>query len=212
MLNQLFGQICLFIVAYFIGSFPTGIIYGRMFFNKDVRNYGSGGSGATNIGRNFGFKAAAVVAIGDVLKGFIPVLLARIFYPDQHLLIMLVTGAAVVGHAYPIFANFKGGKIIATSIGAFLAIEPIIAVATVVILFSVIFLTSYVSLASLTSYGLITLYILFTSPYWEYRIGFVCLYLFAIYRHRENIQRLRQGNEKYIRWGFKYLKNRSKDN
>ena len=196
------GTIAFIILTYLIGSIPSGVIYSQMRHQRDVRHYGSGGTGATNIGRNFGFRAAVIVAFCDALKGFIPVLLALHFFNEPAIIIATML-AAVIGHAYPIFANFKGGKIVATSMGAFLAYDYKIAILVILAFFIILYLTSIVSLSSMLSYTLIACYYVMTSPILVVRIGFILLWLFVLYRHKDNIQRLRQGQERHIRWGLR---------
>lgn len=190
------------ILAYCIGSFPTGVLYSRSRHNIDVRSLGSGGSGATNVGRNFGFRAAVMVTTVDVLKGLIPVLIAKMVFADSHLTIMLTAIACVIGHAYPIWASFRGGKIVATSMGVLVAFNFWLALVTVIMLAVLIFVTSTVSLSAMTSYSIIALYIAFTNPEPIYKVGFICIALFLIYRHRANVQRLLNKNESRINWGL----------
>ena len=203
-LNFSFLGIVFVIFSYLLGATPTGVWYSLANHKIDVRTLGSGNSGATNIGRNFGFKAAAIVAVVDVLKGWIPILLAKLFFADQPLIIILTGIAAVIGHAYPVFANFKGGKIVATSIGVLLGFNFTLAVIQVICLFTILFITSLVSFSSLLSYGATTLYIIIAEPLWVYKLGFLVIYFFMVYRHRANIQRLINNQEPYLKWGLTY--------
>lgn len=195
------------ILAYCIGSFPTGVLYSRTRHDIDVRSLGSGGSGATNVGRNFGFRAAVMVTIVDVLKGLIPVLIAKNLFPESPLIIMATALACVIGHSYPLWAGFRGRKIVATSIGVLVAFNIYLALALVLILGLLIFLTSTVSLSSMTSYSIIALYIAITNPEPVYKVGFILIALLLLYRHRTNIQRLLKGNESRINWGLNKPKN-----
>lgn len=190
------------IISYLIGSFPTGVLYSKNQHNIDVRTLGSGGSGGTNIGRNFGFKAAVFVTAIDILKGLIPVLVAKAWFGDNTIVIMLTALACVIGHAYPIWANFKGGKIVATSIGVMLAFNFWIALVMVLTLGLIILITSTVSLSAMLSYSLTALYISFTYDELSYKVGFILSALFLLYRHRENINRLMKGTENRINFGF----------
>ena len=195
------------IISYLIGSFPTGVLYSKKQHNIDVRTLGSGGSGGTNIGRNFGFKAAVLVTAIDILKGLIPVFAAKAWFGGNSIVIMLTALACVIGHAYPIWANFKGGKIVATSIGVMLAFNFWIAIVMVLTLGLLILFTSIVSLSAMLSYSITALYIAFTYDQLSYKIGFILSALFLLYRHRENISRLIKGTENRINFGFNKPKN-----
>lgn len=201
-INNYFWPILYVYISYLIGSFPTGVLYSRMQHNIDVRTLGSGGSGGTNIGRNFGFRAAVIVTVVDILKGFIPVLLAKLWFPNMPIVIMATALACVIGHAYPIWASFKGGKIVATSIGVMLAFNFWIAIVMLISLGLLILFTSTVSLSAMISMSLASLYIAFAYPELEYKIGFILMALFLLYRHRANIQRLMNGTENRINFGF----------
>lgn len=190
------------ILSYLIGSFPTGVLYSKRQHNIDVRTLGSGGSGATNIGRNFGFKAALLVTAVDILKGFIPVFLAKMWFGNYPIIVVLTALACVIGHAYPIWASFKGGKIVATSIGVMLAFNFWIAIVMLITMGLLILITSTVSLSAMVSYSLTALYIAITYPEPSYKIGFIISALFLLYRHRANISRLLNGTENRINFGF----------
>ncbi|UUX34433.1 glycerol-3-phosphate 1-O-acyltransferase PlsY [Fundicoccus culcitae] len=199
---SIFTQLLWIAIGYLSGSIPTGVLYSKIFHKVDVRQLGSGNSGATNIGRNFGFKAAVIVSVIDILKGWIPILMVRQIFPNEHLLIMLVGIASVLGHAYPIFAGFKGGKIVSTSFGVLVGFNFWIGLMTALVLFAFIYLTSTISLSALSSYTLGALYILVTNDQIVYGIGFLLITLFMYYRHRANIQRILNGTESRISWGL----------
>lgn len=190
-------------IAYLVGSIPTSVWWGRAFFGMDVREHGSRNAGATNTFRVLGPKAGVPVLIIDILKGFLPVRLLPNFTelepdtaPWMWFRVALV-GAAVIGHLYPVFAGFKGGKGVATSLGGVLAVHPG-AAAICVAVFAVVFLLSrYVSLGSLCAaiafpLAVIVVYKEFSAV----KIGFaVVLCLLVFYTHRENIGRLLRGEE-----------------
>lgn len=192
----------LLLVAYFLGSVPSGVWYSLLQHKVDIRSLGSGNSGSTNIGRNFGFKAAAIVAVCDVLKGLLPVLITSWIFPENKWIVIIVGIAALMGHAYPIFANFKGGKVVATSIGILLATHFPLAIVQILTLFAILYITSIMSFSALLSFGAACLYILISSPFWAFKVGFLGIFLFMCYRHRENIQRLLQRQEREIGWGL----------
>ncbi|MGY3814294.1 glycerol-3-phosphate 1-O-acyltransferase PlsY [Globicatella sulfidifaciens] len=202
-------QFIFLFICYLLGSIPTGVWYSKMKHQIDVRELGSGNSGATNIGRNFGFKAAVFVSVIDVLKGLVAMLLAHYFYPHTDWVIMGAGIAAILGHAYPIFANFRGGKVVATSFAVLAGYNFFIGLSFVLVLFILIYLTSTISLAAITSYSLAALYVLFTQPL-IFGLGFVAIAAFMIYRHRTNVVRLMKGEESRINFGLRKPTNNSK--
>lgn len=191
------------VAAYLCGSIPTSVWWGRAFHGVDVREHGSKNAGATNTFRVLGAKAGIPVLFIDILKGFLPVRLIPNFSglepdsgPWMWFRVALVM-ASVVGHLYPVFAGFRGGKGVATSLGGILAVHPG-AAGICVLVFAVVFgLSRYVSLGSICaalSYPLAVLLIFHeTSPV---KIGFaIVLCLMVIYTHRQNIDRLLKGEE-----------------
>ena len=151
----MFYLISFIVLSYLIGSIPTSVWIGKIFYHKDIREYGSGNAGATNTFRVFGAKAGIPVFIFDALKGWGPAFLAQEFsylYPFSHdiLLFPIIIGTiAVIGHIFPIFAGFKGGKGVATILGMAVGIEPLGASICAGIFLIFLFLTKYVSLGSL---------------------------------------------------------------
>ena len=202
-------QFIFLFICYLLGSIPTGVWYSKMKHQIDVRELGSGNSGATNIGRNFGFKAAVFVSVIDVLKGLVAMLLAHYFYPHTNWVIMGAGIAAILGHAYPIFANFRGGKVVATSFAVLAGYNFFIGLSFVLVLFILIYLTSTISLAAITSFSLAALYVLFTQPL-IFGLGFVAITAFMIYRHRANVVRLMKGEESRINFGLRKPTNNSR--
>lgn len=197
------------IFAYLLGSIPTGVWYSHFKHQVDVRQLGSGNSGATNIGRNFGLKAAVIVTVIDVLKGLLAIALAKHLFLGQDFLIMGSGLAAVLGHAYPVFAHFKGGKVVATSFGVLAGFSLPIGLCATVLLFTFIYLSSMISLSAMTSYSMATLYVFFTQST-IYGSGFCLIALFMIYRHRANVIRLFKGEESRIAWGLNNPKKKDK--
>lgn len=204
-MNQLLaniGPILCILGAYLAGSIPTGVWYSKLIHRIDVRELGSGNSGGTNIGRNFGAVAAIIVIAVDILKGWIPILVTRQLFPELDWAIMLTGIASVIGHAYPIWAGFRGGKIVATSIGVLLGFNFPIAIIQIITFLVIVFLSSMVSLSAMVSYSLIAIYIFFTLPTKIFGIGFMFIALFMLYRHRANIQRILTGEESRIKFGL----------
>ena len=144
-------NIIFIIIAYLIGSFPTAVWIGNFFYNKDVREYGSGNAGATNTFRVLGKKAGIPVLLMDIFKGWLAVYFAS-FVSDNTIDTRLVFGiAAVIGHLFPIYTGFRGGKGIATLLGFMIGIEPIAAGICVVVFLTSFLISKYVSLSSIFS-------------------------------------------------------------
>ena len=186
--------------SYLIGSIPSGLIIGKL-RRVDIREYGSGNIGTTNVVRTLGAKFGAIVLIADVLKGVIAVLLAR-YIIGTPMGEMAAGFAAVVGHDWSLFLKFKGGRGVATSVGGILPMAmwaPLAAVTGVVIFITILALTRYVSLASITgSLSAVVAMAVFMGldrvP-WEYLVYIVVVVALIIYQHRDNISRLRSGTE-----------------
>lgn len=185
------------VLAYLLGSIPSGLIIGKAFFGKDIREHGSGNLGGTNSFRTLGIKAGMVVTIMDILKGTAAVLLPLLFDSELHMLIAGV--AAVIGHMYPVFANFRGGKAVATSGGVLLGYVPILFVLLLLVFFLCLFLTKYVSLSSILVAVFAFVYSLFTGDI-PLIIVIGALSFFVVFRHRANISRIKNKTEPKITW------------
>lgn len=185
------------LLAYLLGSIPSGLIVGKVFFGKDIREHGSGNLGGTNTFRTLGVKAGMAVSIADVLKGTLAAFLPVFFDSELH---MLAVGIfAVIGHMYPVFAGFRGGKAVATSGGVLLAYAPLLFVFMLLFFFICLYITKIVSLSSmLTAVGAF-IYSLFTADL-PLIIVVAVLASFVIYRHRANIVRIRNKTEPKIKW------------
>ena len=196
--------ILIFILAYLIGSFPTGVIVGKIFFAEDIRDYGSGNIGTTNSFRVFGPFAGSVVLIVDVLKGTLATNLPRIFHLNMPKYILLICGGlAILGHTFSIFLKFKGGKAVATSAGLFLGYNLKFFGICALIFLPLVFITSYVSLSSLIAVVLIFIAtFFFHDVFLEIIVGCIMIILFI--RHRSNIKRLLQHQENIIPFGLWY--------
>ncbi len=188
-------------ISYFIGSLPTGFIAGKWLKGIDIREVGSGSTGATNVLRHVGKRAALIVFILDVLKGVTPILLAK------HLLLsptwQIISGiAALSGHIWPIWLKWKGGKAVATGLGVFLGISWQVGLASLGIFLTVLSLSKTVSLSSISA--AISLPLLMFLSFQS--TGFSSAYLFVsvaamflvLWRHKSNIQRLKSGKEPKI--------------
>jgi glycerol-3-phosphate acyltransferase PlsY len=188
------------IIGYLIGSIPFGLIAGKL-RGIDIRKVGSGNIGATNIYRTFGIATALTVFALDLLKGTAAVLISNMIFPSP--LIAVISGlAAVIGHMYPVFIGFKGGKGSATGLGILLGIAPDIFVIAIVYVALAIAVTRYVSVTSITSVILLAMLMFALHKPVEYSIATVIVAILIIYRHIPNIKRLLSGSEPKI-WGRK---------
>lgn len=188
------------IFAYLAGSIPTAVWYGKIFHGVDVRQHGSGNAGATNSLRTLGKKAGIIVLIVDFLKGFLAVKAASLFLAETDSILPLIMGLAVIaGHIFPIFAQFRGGKGVATAMGVLVATFPWAALGCMVVFMIIVFATKYVSLGSIL--GALAFPIQLTFNLWndnadKYAIGFAWLiFIILAVMHRQNIQRLLKGTE-----------------
>ncbi len=193
-------------VSYLCGSLPSAVWWGKAFHGIDVREHGSLNAGATNTFRTLGAKAGVPVLLLDVAKGFLKVRLLQYLsglepYSDAWTLLrVLLVMAAVVGHLYPVFAGFRGGKGIATSLGGILALHPGSAMLCILVFFLVFAATRYVSLASLTAAVAfpVAVNLVFAEPSQVLRWFAVVLCAMVFFTHRQNIARLLKGNENRI--------------
>ena len=186
--------------SYLIGSIPSGLIIGKL-RRVDIREYGSGNIGTTNVLRTLGARYGALVLIADVFKGVIAVLLAR-YIIGSPMSEMAAGFAAVAGHDWSLFLKFKGGRGVATSLGGILPMAmwaPLAAVAGVVIFIALIALTRYVSLASimgsLSAVVAMAVFMGMDRVPWEYLVYIVVVVALIIFQHRDNISRLLSGTE-----------------
>ncbi|WP_017185719.1 glycerol-3-phosphate 1-O-acyltransferase PlsY [Alkalibacillus haloalkaliphilus] len=185
------------IIAYLFGSIPSALIIGKLFYKIDVREHGSGNLGATNTFRVLGSKAGLVVTILDILKGTAPVLIVVVLAPGIE---PLIVGAfAVIGHIYPLFAKFKGGKAVATSGGVLLGVSPLLFAILVLSFFVFLKLFKYVSLASILT-GVTAVVTTLIMQDLGLIIVTVFLAAFVIYRHTDNIKRIKNKTEPKITW------------
>lgn len=190
--------VIILILAYLLGSIPSGLIAGKVLRGIDIREHGSGNLGATNTFRILGKKAGLIVSLADIFKGTIATALPYLFQQtDLHPLIPGVM--AVIGHMFPVFAKFKGGKAVATSGGVLLwYATPMFFIMLVVFLVS-LYITKYVSLSSMIAAvaALIYSFIFGDLPL---IIVISILAIFVFYRHRANIKRIKNGTEPKITW------------
>lgn len=206
----------LILLAYLLGSIPTSVWIGRYFYSIDVREHGSGNAGSTNTIRTLGMKPGIVVLAVDLLKGFLAVNLIRlthIFIPGSQDFInfQLVLGAAaILGHIFPVYIGFKGGKGVATMFGMILAINTIPTLICVGIFLLVLFITKYVSLSSMVAGSAFPILLIFV-----FHTSFISLIVFSLVvaallliTHQKNIERLIRKEESKAT--FLYLRNRKR--
>lgn len=183
------------VISYLLGNLSFAYILGKIFMKKDVRDYGSGSSGATNAIRVFGAKIGVIVFIGDVLKGVVAVLIGKAISGEMG---GYIAGAfVIIGHNWPALLNFKGGKGVATTAGVMLIINPFVSLICFLIGLTIAFATRIVSLGSIIGMSLAPIVIIvFVRPF-NIQLFVFCLFVvsMSIYRHRENIKRLLAGKE-----------------
>lgn len=198
------NTILVLLSAYLIGSIPSGLWIGRLFFNTDIREHGSGNLGATNTFRVLGKKAGLVVTIMDVLKGTAAVLLPLIpFFANTGVHPLILGIIAVTGHMFPVFAGFRGGKAVATSAGVVLGYAPMLFAILFVVFFTTLKLSKIVSLTSMVAASVALIYsIVYYFVTGDYALFILIFFLFSfiMYRHRANIQRIKDGTEPKVKW------------
>ncbi|MEO6167562.1 MAG: glycerol-3-phosphate 1-O-acyltransferase PlsY [Chitinophagales bacterium] len=197
-----------FVLAYLIGAIPFSVWIGILFYSKDVRKYGSGNAGATNTFRVLGTQAGCIVLFLDIVKGSVAVSLAYYlghlsFQSDSFIYYELALGiTAVVGHIFPVYLNFKGGKGVATFLGVGASVFPVAALVCVVTFLVVFLVTRYVSLGSILASAAFPLVLIFYEEVrqWPIILFSMAVPLIIIYTHRKNIQRLVKGEESKIKF------------
>lgn len=198
--------IVMLLLSYLIGAFPSGFVIGKLFFKKDIRQFGSGNTGATNSFRVLGRPAGFLVTFLDIFKGFITV-----FFPlwlpvhaDAPISTFFTNGlivglCAILGHVYPVYLKFQGGKAVATSAGVVLGVNPILLLILAIIFFVVLKIFKYVSLASIVAAICCVIGSLIIQDYILLVVSFL-VSIILIIRHRSNIARIFRGEEPKIKW------------
>lgn len=196
-------EILLILLGYLYGSIPFALVIGKVFYNTDVRESGSGNLGGTNAGRVLGKKAGISVIVLDALKAVI------IFYLSSYLSskfnlnpdIKYLAGlACIFGHCYPIFAEFRGGKAVSTSLGYFLCIEPLYAVVAIVVFLLVLKISKYVSLSSISTALIVLCITPFLAVSITAKLCMLVAVILLVYRHKDNIKRIKNQTESKIQW------------
>ena len=193
---------CIF--GYLFGSIPFALVVGKIFYNTDIRGFGSGNLGGTNAGRVLGGKAGVAVAILDGLKGFFVIAIVMTFNPSAAVIAGFM---AAVGHCYPIFAQFKGGKAVSTAFGYLLGVSLFISHTVVsmfliplITFFVILKLTKFVSLSSIIAVSLAAIISFFVQSNLQVSICALLIAVLVVYRHRSNIERLRTHTENKVHW------------
>ena len=196
-------EILLILLGYLYGSIPFALVIGKVFYNTDVRESGSGNLGGTNAGRVLGKKAGISVIVLDALKAVI------IFYLSSYLSlksnlnpdIKYIAGlACIFGHCYPIFAEFRGGKAVSTCLGYFLCIEPLYAVVAIVVFLLVLKISKYVSLSSISTALIVLCITPFLAVSITAKLCMLVAVILLVYRHKDNIKRIKNHTESKIQW------------
>lgn len=185
-------------LGYLFGSIPFGLVVGFLVTGKDIRQFGSGKTGTTNVLRTAGRLAAVLVMVGDISKGVVPALVGRYLFDDNG---VAAAGAAagIVGHIFPVFAGFRGGRGVAVAFGGVLGLTPLWALVFPVIAAVILIPTRYVSLMSVLGTALAALILCVAALLWDVPLAFAIYALFATlvieYMHIPNIKRLLAGTE-----------------
>jgi acyl phosphate:glycerol-3-phosphate acyltransferase len=192
-----------FLLAYLLGSVATAVWIGKIFHGIDVREHGSGNAGATNTIRVLGWKTGVPVLLIDILKGWLAAMLPVIFNLAGHgtalltNLQILAGVSAIIGHIFPVFAGFRGGKGVATIMGVLLAIHPLLTLTCLGVFMCVLLITGYVSVSSMSA-GFafpVFLFLFFDTPSVYFKIFSVVVAVAMVITHRKNISRLLKGEE-----------------
>lgn len=187
-------------VSYLLGSIPFGLLMGKWWSKVDVREHGSGNIGMTNVLRTAGYLPALFTLVGDVGKGVVATALANRLIGNPFFSLLAGT-FAVIGHNWSLLLGFKGGKGVATIAGVLFTLRPAVAAVLLLVWIVILALFRYISLASICTALALPIILLFFGVGWAELILAIIVSSFTIYRHRSNIQRLRQGTE--FRFGEK---------
>ncbi|MDU3707900.1 MAG: glycerol-3-phosphate 1-O-acyltransferase PlsY [Staphylococcus lugdunensis] len=198
--------VLMLLLSYLIGAFPSGYVVGKLFFKKDIRQFGSGNTGATNSFRVLGKPAGFLVTFLDIFKGFITVFFPIWLpvYADGPLSTFFTHGLivglfAILGHVYPVYLKFKGGKAVATSAGVVLGVNPILLLILALIFFIILYLSKFVSLSSIIAAISCVVGAFVIHDYVLLGVSLL-VSVILIVRHRSNIIRIVKGEEPKIKW------------
>ncbi|HJG08159.1 MAG TPA: glycerol-3-phosphate 1-O-acyltransferase PlsY [Megamonas hypermegale] len=194
------SYIIVILCSYIIGSIPSGLILGKIFWNVDLREYGSKNIGATNAWRTLGKLPGFIVFVADLLKGMIGVYLGMLLVGTSTA--MIIGGiVAIIGHSLSLFLKFKGGKGVATGLGVIIMLMPTVSAIVFIIWLVIVMISKYVSLASIIAAICVPIFAFILGMPFEFVAFGVVAALFVIYRHKSNIGRLMNGTENKIKAG-----------
>ena len=185
----------LLLAAYLIGAIPSGILLTKLTGGEDIRKVGSGNIGATNVYRTAGRKLGIITLLGDCLKGVLPLLVSIHLFNVTSSELALIAAAAFLGHCYPIYLGFKGGKGVATALGVFLVLSPLSILCALILFGLILWRWRYISLASISAAAVVPCLVLLFEQSAPLFAASVLISSIVIWRHRENIARLRSGTE-----------------
>jgi glycerol-3-phosphate acyltransferase PlsY len=183
--------------AYLLGSVPMGILVSKAFGGVDPRRSGSGNIGATNVGRTSGKAAGVLTLIGDVLKGAVPVFAAFALFPEPPF-VAAVGLSAFMGHLWPVFLGFRGGKGVATALGVMIVIAPVSTLLSALVFLATVIFKRYVSLGSMVAAAMLPVFLSFFPASRPYMPMGVVIAVLVIVKHKDNIKRLVEGKENKI--------------
>lgn len=192
------------LISYLFGSVPWALVIGKVFYHKDIRNEGSGNLGASNAGRVLGKPAAVSVTVLDAIKAFLSMFVATLISKDA---ILYAGLACAFGHCFPVFAQFKGGKAVATAYGFFLGITVFVThnwlinfILPVIAFFVMLYITKIVSISSITAVGIEMIASFIFNHNLPLSICLLILWTFITYRHKSNLIKLKNGQENKVKW------------
>ncbi len=188
--------IIIIIIAYLLGSIPFGYLICKFWKGIDVRDVGSGNIGATNVKRAAGLPAAILTFLGDFLKAVLAVSLAKAYCGE--IAVCLAAMAVLLGHSFPLFLGFKGGKIISSGLGVIVTLSPLCAVGVILVWGVVTFISRYISLGSVVAAASLPIFMIIDKQPLAYIVLSLLIALLAVYRHKDNIRRIQNGMESKI--------------
>jgi glycerol-3-phosphate acyltransferase PlsY len=189
------GYTLIFLLIYLVAAIPTGVVLPRLMGFEDVRSKGSGNIGATNVYRVAGKLPGILTLFGDILKGLLPLLAFKLWFAPTPLQLGLAGLVAIVGHCYPVYLRFRGGKGVATAVGIFLVLDPLALLGGGLVFLAAVALTRYISLGSmLAAIAVPLLTLLFNRPL-PLALSACAIGALIVWRHRDNLQRLLGGTE-----------------
>jgi glycerol-3-phosphate acyltransferase PlsY len=193
------ATVFLIILAYLLGAIPFGVIVGKLWKGIDITKVGSGNIGATNTYRVLGPGPGATVFVLDIVKGYLPVHLARSLMPHAPWMAVVVSMVAIIGHTFSVFLKFKGGKGVATSLGAIIGLDARVAAIGFGVWVLLVAVTRYVSVASIAASASVPILMIVFHEHRSYILFGILAGAFVIWKHRSNMDRLLHGTER--RWG-----------